>query len=463
MSFPTYPAYKDSGVEWLGDVPEHWYSARFSRVVMAIKDGTHGTFERVDEGVPLLSAKNVQNGFLDISEGESLISEDDSRSIVSNGFPSAGDLLLTIVGTIGRSCVYKADKPYAFQRSVCFLRFYKRYSPYFFYYFSQSKFFQEQLAGRSKSSAQAGVYMGDVVATSVVFPPDLSEQTQIARFLGHETARIDALIEEQQRLIELLNEKRQAVISHAVTKGLDPTVPMKDAGVEWLGEVPAHWAITKVKYLCYVNDGNHGEEYPKGDDFTTEDNGVPFIRGGNLENYTVSDSDMLFITPEKNRSMRKGRLITGDILFVNRGEIGKLALVPSAHAGSNLNSQIAYLRLTSPEFSNEFLMYYLDGEGVKSLIASSKEGSVLTQFPIGDLNSIYVAAPPKSEQEKIVTFLVQRVDGFDELISEATTGVELLKERRSALISAAVTGKIDVRGWQPPASSQAPELVKEAL
>src|SRR5690606_14045653 len=102
------------------------------------------------------------------NEGESLISEDDSRSIVSNGFPSAGDLLLTIVGTIGRSCVYTADKPYAFQRSVCFLRFYKRYSSYFFYYFSQSKFFQEQLAGRSKSSAQAGVYMGDVVATSVV-------------------------------------------------------------------------------------------------------------------------------------------------------------------------------------------------------------------------------------------------------------------------------------------------------
>lgn len=100
--FNPYPAYKDSGVEWLGEVPQHWYSARFSRVVMAIRDGTHGTFERVDTGVPLLSAKNVQNGFLDISEGESLISEADSKSIVSNGFPAAGDLLLTIVGTIGR-------------------------------------------------------------------------------------------------------------------------------------------------------------------------------------------------------------------------------------------------------------------------------------------------------------------------------------------------------------------------
>ena len=140
--YKPYPAYKDSGVEWLGLVPEHWVACRFSRVIAGIKDGTHGTFERVDDGQPLLSAKNISDGALDISSSESQISEADHASIVVNGYPKRGDLLLTIVGSIGRACIYPYDYPLSFQRSVCFIRLTPGHSPNFFRYLSQSKFFQ---------------------------------------------------------------------------------------------------------------------------------------------------------------------------------------------------------------------------------------------------------------------------------------------------------------------------------
>lgn len=233
MSFPRYKSYTSSNIEWLGEIPSDWTTCRFSRVIAAIKDGTHGTFQRVAEGWPLLSAKNVQNGWLDISEAESLISNSDYEEIVSNGFPRAGDLLLTIVGTIGRACVYTMAKPIAFQRSVCFIRLTPHHEPQFFYYLSQSAFFQEQLVSRSKSAAQGGVYMGDLVACAVLYPRNQAEQSAIAAFLDHETAKIDALVDEQTRLIELLREKRQAVISHTVSQMVaeQHAVPLNDRTV----------------------------------------------------------------------------------------------------------------------------------------------------------------------------------------------------------------------------------------
>lgn len=150
---------------------------------------------------------------------------------------------------------------------MCFIRLKKSCLPQFFYFLTQSKFFQEQLQSKSKSSAQAGVYMGDVSATSIMFPTNYEEQQTIAAFLDRETAKIDALIAEQQRLIELLKEKRQAVISHAVTKGLNPNAPMKDSGIEWMGKVPEHWdrMVAKRVTNVFVPQRNKPELNDEGD------------------------------------------------------------------------------------------------------------------------------------------------------------------------------------------------------
>jgi type I restriction enzyme S subunit len=160
MSFPRYSEYKIADDLGLECIPSHWASTRFSRVLLGIKDGTHGTFTRVADGRPLLSAKNVLDGKLCISEGESLVSYEDHKEIISSGYPARGDLLLTIVGTIGRCCVYELDEPVAFQRSVCFLRLGPIHSPRFFCYFIQSRFFQEQLLIRSKSAVNRPGFLG---------------------------------------------------------------------------------------------------------------------------------------------------------------------------------------------------------------------------------------------------------------------------------------------------------------
>lgn len=214
----------------------------------------------------------------------------------------------------------------------------------------------------------------------------------------------------------------------------------KDSTVIWLKDLlPKTWTLSRIKYLCYVNDGNHGEEYPKESDYTDSQNGVPFIRGGNLGNYAITDEGMLYITHIKNNSMRKGRLKKGDILFVNRGEIGKLALVTEKHAGSNLNSQIAYLRVNNNKLINKYLLYYLDSSYVSNFLVSMKMGSVLTQFPIGDLLDIHVPLPLAEEQIQIANFLDFETAQIDTLIDKQQTLIQLLKEKRQAVISHAVT------------------------
>ena len=214
----------------------------------------------------------------------------------------------------------------------------------------------------------------------------------------------------------------------------------KDSTVIWLKDLlPKTWTLSRIKYLCYVNDGNHGEEYPKESDYTDSQNGVPFIRGGNLGNYAITDEGMLYITHIKNNSMRKGRLKKGDILFVNRGEIGKLALVTEKHAGSNLNSQIAYLRVNNNKLINKYLLYYLDSSYVSNFLVSMKMGSVLTQFPIGDLLDIHVPLPLAEEQIQIANFLDHETAQIDTLIEKQQTLIQLLKEKRQAVISHAVT------------------------
>ncbi len=170
-----YNNYKDSGIEWIGKIPEHWDIILFKRIILKIKDGTHGTFQRVSNGHPFVSAKNVYDNGIKIGEKESNISEEDYLEITKNGFPSKNDLLITCVGTIGRTYVYDFEKPMAFQRSVTFIRFYDGINPQFYKYYVQSSIYQNLLISLAKTSAQSGIYMGDLMNTTTIkIPPFFS-------------------------------------------------------------------------------------------------------------------------------------------------------------------------------------------------------------------------------------------------------------------------------------------------
>lgn len=211
---------KDSGVEWIGEIPKHWKVALFKRIITGIKDGTHGTHKRVDEGELLLSAKNVFDNGIIFDDSDSKIDINEYKQIVSNGYPKKGDILISTVGSIGRSFVYDFDFPIAFQRSVTFIRLKENYIPEFYKYFIESKLYQEQLLSFAKTSAQSGVYMGDILKTFVILIPK-EEQKLILNFIEEKIKNIDCLIESILKEIENINDYKKALISEVVTGKID--------------------------------------------------------------------------------------------------------------------------------------------------------------------------------------------------------------------------------------------------
>ncbi|MFI9460165.1 restriction endonuclease subunit S [Acinetobacter sp. NPDC052428] len=366
------------------------------------------------------------------------------RTHPSNGFPKKGDILVTCVGTIGRSFVYPFDKSLAFQRSVSFMRLNKKGNPQFYKYFIESKAYQSQLESLIKSSAQGGIYMGDLINTVVIKCP-LDEQIQISNFLDHETAKIDSLIAKQEKLIELLKEKRQAVISHAVTKGLNPDVPMKDSGVEWLGEVPAHWEVSRVGWLCEFISYGFTNPMP------STDEGPYMLTATDIEFGRVKYEGARRTSIEAFRNLLspKSKPQAGDILVTKDGTLGRTALFD----GDNevcISQSVALLRLHKKIVLPEFLVRAFSGADYQSKIIFDAGGTTIKHIYISTLSKMNFVLPPMHEQKILVDELKIKLADMDRLIDQAINASNLLGERRTALISSAVTGKIDVRNWQHP-------------
>ena len=296
--------------------------------------------------------------------------------------------------------------------------------------------------------------------------PSASEQAQITCFLDYETKRIDALIAEQQRLIELLKEKRQAVISHTVTKGLDPTVPMKDSGVEWIGEIPDHWKMLMVKQTAEsgyksFTDGNWVES-----PYITEE-GVRLIQTGNVGIGKYKEQGFRYISEESFESLKCTEIFSNDVLVCRLdGPVGRACLVPDLDSRMITSVDNAILK-PSEYFDPRFIVYTMSSNlWLEWIQAICRVGGGfrfrISRLQLGDLR---LPVPPVEEQRAIADNLDAHFLKLDRLEDEAQLTISILQERRSALISAAVTGKIDVRDWQPPANPSVkaqPEPLLEA-
>lgn len=436
-----YPDYQSSSVDWIDRYPLGWKVARLSRVLAGIKDGTHGTFQRVEEGHPLLSAKNVQAGKIYLGDAESKISEEDYKSIISNGYPQAGDVALTIVGSVGRSAVYDLPHPVAFQRSVCFLRTTPACNPYFLNYQIQADAFQEQLKLKTKVSAQPGVYMGDVASIGVVVP-ELEDQKAIVNFLDQETAEIDAFIADQEFLINLLNERRSANIAHVVTKGLNSNAPLRETGIEWLGRIPSHWQAHGLKYAAKTISGSG---FPHAYQGSTEEE-YAFHKVNSL---SAADPDGVIrirretVSAATAVTLRAEILPSGSIVLAKIGAALLLGRIRMLGMPSCIDNNMLGIKLTSrahPRFT-----YY-----ALHLVTFPK---IVNPGAVPSLNerafrSFELAWPPYHEQQAIADVLDRECSQLDAAIDDAREAIRLSQERRAALISAAVTGKIDVRDWK---------------
>ena len=271
--------------------------------------------------------------------------------------------------------------------------------------------------------------------------PPLPEQIQIVTFLDRETAKIDALVAEQRRLMALLKEKRQAVISHAVTKGLNPAAPMKPSGIEWLGDVPAHWEVGPLKRFWSVTDCKHVTAEFVDDGFPLASIREVQSRWVALENAKCTTEHFYEVLVEGNRQP-----LAGDLIFSRNATVGEVAQVHADHPRFAMGQDVVLLRKLSPNYSSDYLQHVIRSPIIILQLANMMIGSTFKRINVEEIRSFLIPSPPPTEQAEIANFLEGEVAKFDNLTAEAQRAIDLLQERRTALISAAVTGQIDVRG-----------------
>ncbi len=434
--YQRYPEYKDSGVEWLEDTPVHW-GVQKTKAMFSL---TRKLVGQKSEDYHLLSL--TLKGVIprDISDGGGKIpAEFDTYQEVM-----PGDLVFCLFDidetprTIGLSS-YEGMITGAYNVYNCLGRCLPEYAYYYFMHIDSFKGLKPFYTGLRK------VVRGETFGNIKMPAPSVTEQQQIANFLDHETAKIDTLIEKQQQLIKLLGEKRQAVISHAVTKGLNPDAPMKNSGVEWFNEVPIHWKVSKFSYVSVVVRG--GSPRPAGDPSLFNGDFSPWVTVAE-----ITQNDEIYLTKTKTFLTKKGseqcRVFSPDTLLLSNSG-GTLGVPKILQISANANDGV--IGFENMSLNREFAYFYLSTltEKLREQIRN-KGGSTQINLNTDIVKDIAVPIPTEDEVESIVAYLLEAIGKYKALENKAEAAIELLQERRTALISAAVIGKIDVRNWQSP-------------
>lgn len=446
MTFPAYPNYKSTGVEWLSEIPVHWELIRLRFLLLdgaeGIKIGPFGSQLTsdmlVEIGYKVYGQENVIAG--DFDKGQRYIT-DEKFSEMSVYEISPNDLLVTMMGTAGRcKVVPEAISAGVMDSHLLRMRFGRKADPKFVeLLIDKSIYVSHQVRLNGKGSIMHGLN-SSIIKELLVALPSADEQASILSFLDHEIARIDALIEEQQRLIELLKEKRQAVISHAVTKGLDPNVKLKSSGVEWPLAIPAHWEILPLTRLIKKFVDYRGVTPEK------IDSGIPLITASQIKNGCINhDLDPVFISEEEyNSRMNRGFPEVGDVLLTTEAPLGEVAMIEDAYVSPG--QRMILMKTHAERITNQFLFSHFRSDFGRNELFKGSSGSTASGIRADRLRASSVLVPPIEEQDQIVRYIDMQTKDFDLILADIQIQLDLLKERRSTLISAAVTGKIDVHG-----------------
>ena len=432
--YKPYAEYKDSGVEWLGIIPKSWSCIRLKYSV-----DLNGNRTEVGSMQRYVGMENIESG-----NGRYLAKEDVSPEGLSTSFLK-GDVLF------GKLRPYLAKSWLAEFSGICSSEFLvlrsKNVSPGFLHYYTLTDEFISQVDASTYGSKMPRASWDFIGLLPVPIPDNGSEK--ISNFLDHETAKIDTLIEKQQQLIQLLKEKRQAVISHAVTKGLNPNAKMRDSGVEWLGDVPEHWNLSQPRYVCsFVGGGTPAKENSE-----FWNGNIPWVSPKDMKQDYISTAQDK-ITPAAVSQSAVKLINAGAILIVVRGMILDHSVpVALSEAELTINQDMKAL-IPNEQLNGEYLLYCLKGlrDSILNLVESSAHGTKCLRTE--QFDRMVLPLPPLVEQLEIISRIKDALGHFDKLILSTEIMVELATERRTALISAAVTGKIDVRDWVAPQANQ---------
>ncbi len=438
--YHAYPEYKDSEAIWLGKIPADWDLYDGKRLFSSRREAARED----DEQLAASQKYGVipQNLMMELNDAKVMLAlkgTNSFRHVDANNFVIS---LRSFEGGIEHSSYVGCVSP-----AYTVLRSEKDIAPGYFKYLLKSAPYIAALQA-STDSLRDGKSISYEQFGAIPLPyPQPEVQGAIAAFLDHETAKIDALIDKQRRLIELLNEKRQAVISHAVTKGLNRSVPMKDSGVEWMDRVPAHWRVSKLGYHASVSNG----ATPNRENMLFWESGtIGWLNSSKVNDEVIKEADQ-FITKLALSQTSVKPVNKGDLVMAITGEGQTRGRVAICNIEATINQHLAAISIRDKLLQHELLYLWLVGNYERIRYESEGAGSTKGAITCSEISAFPVILPPLEEQDQIVNYIAERKSKFDGLIGKAISAIELMQERRTALISAAVTGKIDVRGWQAAA------------
>ena len=436
-----YDTYKETDVIWFKELPAHWKRKRVKDVTQTLAGGTPDTSkEEYWEGsIPWLPSGKVQNSIINEEDADTFITEEGLKNSATKMLPAPATLI-ALTGATCSNIGYLTFDACANQ-SVVGMPGSSKILPKFLFYTLQSQ--KEQILLHQTGGAQGGISESDVKFLFIPVPIE-SEQLTIANYLDDQTQKIDRLIANKKAQAEKLKELRQIEINNAVTKGLNPNAEMKDSGIEWLGKIPKHWTTKRMKDVASVR-GRIGFRGYTVDDIVDEGAlviGAKHINSSNQLNF----DDPEYISWEKYYESPEIMVEVGDVLIVQRGSVGKFALVEKEIGPATINPSMILLRLNT-RIHPQFLFWYLLGEHMFNIIKTIVSSTAVPMISQMQAGVFRIILPPKKEQIEIANYLMERTAAIDQLIKNIEAQIEKLQELRKIKIYEAVTGKIKVNAY----------------
>ncbi|EAI3378895.1 restriction endonuclease subunit S [Campylobacter jejuni] len=422
--------FKESGIEWLGEIPEHWEVVKINKIVTFVNGYA---FENFDFNpifeIPVIRIGDMQkekilyDNCLKTKEKEKL-----KQFLISNN-----DILIALSGvTTGKIAFCDTDNKAYINQRVAIVRSKLKLVKYYFL----TRGFSLLIELACNGSAQPNISTKEIGEFKIPLPP-LKEQEQIANFLDEKCKKIANFIEKKEKLITLLKEQKQALINETITKGLDKNINFKDSGIEWLGEIPQHWRIVKLKYVAFTNIGL---VYTPDDIIENPDEGYPVLRANNIQNGKIDYQDLIYI---KSKQIGKKQIISsGDLLMcVRNGSenlLGKTAKIQDGYFSFG-----AFTAIIKSQF-NDYFYWIFQTNMLRKSIASFSASNGIGQISQDDIKNFIISFPPLKEQEQIAQFLDSEISKIDKIIEKTKKQIKLIKEYKTTLINQAVCGRIDL-------------------
>jgi len=435
-----YKKYKPSNIAWLGDIPEHWEVSRLKYLTNKIVDGTHFTPTYVENGVPFLRVTDIQTKKINLSSIK-YIPLEEHNELIKRCKPEKGDVLLSKNGTIGITKIIDWDFDFSIFVSLCLIKLKPTLNPYFFSTLFSSKAVEVQIKEGGQTTSVTNLHLEKIRELICILPP-LKEQLAIANFLDYKLSKIDRFIQKKKQLIKLLNEQKAGIINDAVTKGLNPNAKMKPSDIEWLGDIPEHWEVRKLKFIVTLNDETLSEK-------TNANYELRYIDIGNVDE-TGKVAEIVTYKFSDAPSRAKRIVKEGDVIISTVRTYLK-AITQITHDCKDLivSTGFAVLR-PSLVINSHFLNFVVRATYFIQRVCSDSFGVSYPAINASDLVNFEITFPPLSEQKSIVQHIQQETAQINTIIQTIEKEIVLTQEYRVALIAEAVTGKIDVRDYKIP-------------